>query len=214
MNPLQLSLENNFLSGEVGGSTTTSILLILIGFFYCFFGYRVFKVVLFLTGAFVGAFSASLLWDGAIGLVIGALLGGLLSVLLYIVGVFILGALFGAGIVVLFALPITGEMPAFVISIFALIGGVIAVYVQRIFIILCTSAFGGAMVIYAIDILLSGVRMRPFAPNTFNVVHVIGALVLLIAGMIIQFSMTEKTKLPESQVQQVDTESGSEAVSG
>lgn len=78
-------------------------LMVLVGLVGCFFGFKLFRLMLVaivaLTMAVLGGWigftmsSEPLLW-AAVGLVVGALVGGLLALFFYSVGVGILGALF------------------------------------------------------------------------------------------------------------------------
>jgi Domain of unknown function (DUF4203) len=124
---------------------------VALGIVQCFFGYRIFRVVLGITGFFlgglIGGYLALGLIHSQIGAIIGALIGGLIGAALmaglYIVGVFLIGALFGA-MIALAVLSIGGSSPsAWIVVIAALAAGVLAAVFQRVVIVLAT-AFGGA----------------------------------------------------------------------
>ena len=124
---------------------------ILIGATQCFFGYRIFKIILGLTGFIVGgalAGSISYTISGEEGVallvgVVGGAIGAALLVALYLIGVFLIGAFLGGLIgVILFGLSNSSPEPA-VLLILAVIGGVVALIFQKFMIILSTS-FGGS----------------------------------------------------------------------
>ena len=126
-------------------------LSILVGAIECFFGYRLFKIVLGLIGFLVGSAVASAIAAGLSqqGLIIlgagllGGCVGAALMVLLYFLGVFVVGALLG-GILgtVLFAL-VESQPEPLLLLILAVIAGIVALVFQKLMII-CSTGFGGA----------------------------------------------------------------------
>jgi hypothetical protein len=126
-----------------------AMVLLLGGIVACFFGYRLFRIVLAIFGFIVGALVASSIFGAsdtgpmiAAAIVGGVVCAGIL-VAAYFVGVAIVGAVLGALIAnLLFA---AGDRdPHFLIIIFAsVVGAVGAIYLQRYFIIVGTG-FGGA----------------------------------------------------------------------
>ncbi len=125
---------------------------ILLGPIVCLFGYRIFKVMLFITGFFVGAalagtFTFAKSYENYIiifACLIGGLFGGLLTLCLYYLGVFVIGALFGGSIgAVLFIVAKTSPEPV-VLLILAIIGGIVAIVIHK-FMIIISTAFGGAL---------------------------------------------------------------------
>jgi hypothetical protein len=126
-----------------------AIVLLLGGTVACFFGYRMFRLVLAIFGFIFGVFAASSFvapsettWMLAVG-VIGGLIGAAILFAAYFVGV----ALFGAGMGALVAnlmFSASGKEPHFLVIVFcAVAGSVLSMYLQRYVIILGT-AFGGA----------------------------------------------------------------------
>jgi hypothetical protein len=119
------------------------------GFVACFFGYRLFKVVLALFGFIIGALAASSVFGATdtAPMVIAALVGGIAGAALllaaYFVGVALVGAGIGALIVNLIWTQIDGDPHPFVVILFSVAGAVLATWLQRYVIILGT-AFGGA----------------------------------------------------------------------
>ena len=123
-------------------------LLIAGGFLACFFGYRLFKVVLGLFGFIIGALAASSVFGATdtTPMVIAALVGGIAGAVLlltaYFVGVALVGAGLGALIVNLIWTQVEGDPHPFVVVLFSIAGAVLATWLQRYVIILGT-AFGG-----------------------------------------------------------------------
>lgn len=129
--------------------------VVLLGVLICFFGYRMFRFVLAIVGFIIGAsFVAGFgftLTDGKeivvilIAAVAGGLIVGALFLFLYSAGVFLIGAIFGIllfsgiiGFVNSNTSPILYVLPA-------LVGGILALLLQKFMIILITS-FTGAWV--------------------------------------------------------------------
>ncbi len=79
---------------------------VIVGLLKCFYGYRIFKVILALTGFTIGAVLAGAIGYGitqeagqaAMASLVGGLIGALLMVALHYLGVFLLGALVGGGL--------------------------------------------------------------------------------------------------------------------
>ena len=126
-----------------------AIVLLLCGIVACFFGYRLFRIVLAIFGFILGAFFASSLFGVSdtgpmvIAAIVGGLLGAGVLIAAYFVGVALVGAALGAVTAnLLFAA--TGQDPHFLVLVFlTMLGAVASMYLQRYFIIVGT-AFGGA----------------------------------------------------------------------
>ena len=126
-----------------------AIVLLLGGIVSCFFGYRLFRIVLAIFGFILGALAASSIfgvsdtWPMVIAVVVGGLLGAGVLIAAYFVGVALIGA--GLGAVVANLLLTAGDRdPHFLVIVFASITGAAAsMYLQRYFIIVGTG-FGGA----------------------------------------------------------------------
>jgi hypothetical protein len=126
-----------------------AIVLLMGGIVACFFGYRLFRIVLAIFGCILGALLASSIFGASdTGPMLGAaLVGGLIGAgvlfAAYFVGVAIVGAGLGALLANL-AFSAGERDPHFLVVIFAsVIGAVAAIYLQRYFIIVGTG-FGGA----------------------------------------------------------------------
>ena len=126
-----------------------AVLLLLGGIVACFFGYRLFRIVLAVFGFIFGAFVSSSIFgvSDTTPMLVAAVLGGIFGALLLVAAYFVAVALIGAGIgaVVANVLLSQGEAPPAVVwvVVFAVVGAAASMYLQRYFIIVGT-AFGGA----------------------------------------------------------------------
>ena len=128
-----------------------SFIYILFGLLACFWGYRIFKVVLGMAGFIIGAYllgSFTSAYMGGFGVVAliagfaGGLIGGALFVTLYYFGVFVLGASAGWLFGVLITSAAGNTMHVLLFVILALIGGILAVMFQRLIITVSTAMLG------------------------------------------------------------------------
>ena len=124
---------------------------IIVGAIQCFMGYRIFKIVLGLTGFILGGAGATVLGFAvfqniAIAILAGlasGLLGAALVVALYFVGVFLTGAFLG-GLVGTVLWAGAGITPQPVILLgFAVVAGALALAFRKLMLIVSTG-FGGA----------------------------------------------------------------------
>jgi hypothetical protein len=126
-----------------------ALVLVFGGTVACFFGYRLFRIVLAIFGFIVGALAASALFGSgdSAPLLFAALVGGLagagLFIAAYFVGVAIIGAALGVVIANLVLTALEREPQILVVVLFSIAGAVGAMFLQRYFIITGT-AFGGA----------------------------------------------------------------------
>jgi hypothetical protein len=126
-----------------------AIVLLLGGVVSCFFGYRLFRIVLAFAGFVLGGFVASSVFGVSdtgpmvVAFLVGGLIGAGILIAAYFVGVALVGAGLGAATAnLLFAA--SDQPPHFlVIVLLTVLGAAGAMYLQRYFIIVGT-AFGGA----------------------------------------------------------------------
>jgi hypothetical protein len=150
-----------------------AIVLLVGGLISCFAGYRVFRIVLGIYGFILGA----LLTSGAMGadsswMIAAALVGGVIGALIliaaYFVGVALLGAGVGAlGTSLLWA-SFGREPSAVIVILFAIAGALAALALQR-YVIIGATAFGGAWTIIVGAIALSGSKVAVDAAARNNV---------------------------------------------
>lgn len=125
----------------------------------CFFGYRIFKITLMVLGGLIGVVlgqaAGATLGAGAVGeisgLVLGGLLGAGLAFLLYIAAVFVAGFLFGATLGVLLLANYNHMVALLSSGLLGVIGGFLAVKLQRVLIMLSTALVGAFRAILALS---------------------------------------------------------------
>jgi hypothetical protein len=126
-----------------------AIVLLVGGIVACFFGYRLFRIVLAIFGFILGALAASSIFGVSdtgpmlAAAVVGGLIGAGILIAAYFLGVALIGA--GLGAVAANMFFAAGDRdPHFLLLVFlAIAGAAAAMYLQRYFIIVGT-AFGGA----------------------------------------------------------------------
>jgi hypothetical protein len=151
-----------------------ALVLLAGGVIACFAGYRVFRIVLGIYGFILGALFAS----SAMGtehtywMVLAAVLGGIVGALILIAAYFVGVALLGAGIGALAASLIWAslgrEPQAFVVILFAVVGALAALALQR-YVIIGATAFGGAWTVMVGGLALAGNRLAADAASRNNV---------------------------------------------
>jgi hypothetical protein len=135
-----------------------SVAAIVWGLLDCFFGYRVFKLTIALLGAVAGALlaqagaqAAGLGSGGELAaLLVGALLGAGLAFLAYIAAVFVAGFGFGATLAILLLSHFHHMVAVLGALVVGVIGGIAAVKLQRVIIVLATALMGSFRAIFAL----------------------------------------------------------------
>ncbi len=126
-----------------------AIVLLVGGIVACFFGYRLFRIVLAIFGFILGALAASSIFGVSdtgpmiVAAIVGGLVGAGILIAAYFVGVALIGAGLGAAAANLF-FATSDRDPQFLAVVFlSIAGATAAMYLQRYFIIVGTG-FGGA----------------------------------------------------------------------
>src|SRR5258708_12388724 len=189
-----------------------AIVLLASGLISCFAGYRVFRIVLGIYGFILGALFAS----SAMGtehtawMIIGGMGGGVIGAVsligVYFVGVALLGAGIGALTVSMIWASLGSEPSALVVILFAIVGAVGALLLQR-YVIIGATAFGGAWTIIVGALALMGHRVAidasarnnvwlayPMNPAPGNYWILLIWLALGITGVLVQLGVTAKGK--------------------
>jgi hypothetical protein len=144
-----------------GYEQPAALVLLLGGALACFAGYRLFRVVLGIYGFILGAMIASSVVgvSNTVGMVAAAIVGGLIGSVVLVLAWFVGVSLVGAGIGVLIAhlvwSGLNGSDPPAVAVIAAAIAAAIgAMFVQK-YVIIAGTAFGGAwtIVVGAVNLL-------------------------------------------------------------
>lgn len=153
-----------------------AILLVLGGALSCFAGYRLFKIVLGIYGFVLGAMLASSAMGvtNTTGMIVASLVGGVCGALILVFAYFMGTALLGAGIGALVVAPIgwgyvrTGDPPAAVVIVLAVIGAIAAMFLRR-YVIIVATAFGGAWTVIVGGLAVAGDRGAANAAAAGNV---------------------------------------------
>ncbi|TAK18546.1 MAG: TMEM198/TM7SF3 family protein [Acidobacteria bacterium] len=144
-------------------ATPAAVIFLIGGAMACFAGYRLFRWVLGINGFIIGALvatsamSASSMWTLAVAAVVGGLIGAVLMIGAYFLGVAIVGAGVGAMLVHLGWSLAHAEPPFWAVMIAAVIGALGALAITRYMIIVGT-AFGGAWMLIVGAMALFGDR--------------------------------------------------------
>lgn len=151
-----------------------AILLLVGGLLACFFGYRLFRVVLgiygFILGALVATSIAGNLEPGWMILVAlgGGVVGAVILILAYFIGVALVGASLGALLANVVWEQFGREPNALAVILFAVAGALGAIALQRLVIIVGT-AFGGAWTALVGALVLVGDRVGARAAEARDV---------------------------------------------
>jgi hypothetical protein len=192
--------------------TPAAIILVLGGLLSCFAGYRVFRVVLGFFGFVLGALLTSSVMgtDQTVWMVVAAIVGGIVGALIlvaaYFVGVALIGAGVGALVVNLIWASLGREPHIVIVILFAIAGALGALALQRYVIITATS-FGGAWTTIVGVLALLGDRLAveaaarnnvwlayPMNPAPGQRWVIVAWLVLGLVGVIVQLGITAKGK--------------------
>jgi hypothetical protein len=190
---------------------------LVIGVISCFWGYRLFRVILgivgfvlggFLVGSFAYGLSGGSVIITAVAAIVGAVVGALLISAVYYLGVFVLGA-FGGWVLASIVVGMAGAASRLVMGVvLAALCGILAVIFQRIVIIVATACIGSWNIIAGMYFLTTGTLYSPYVFwNPSRMLHLGGVrfflvfalwLVLSVAGIIFQLRFGGKKRLDRS----------------
>jgi hypothetical protein len=142
--------------------TTTALILIVGGLLACFAGYRLFRLVLGIYGFLLGAFittavtGATDAWVIAMAILVGGIVGAIMMILAYFVGVGLVGAgLAALGVNVAWrALELGDAPPTVVVVVVAVLGALSALSVAK-YVVIFGTALAGAW-----TLLVGGLALR------------------------------------------------------
>jgi hypothetical protein len=194
-----------------------ALLLVLGGALACFAGYRLFRFVLAIYGFILGAMLTSSVMGvtNTFGMIAAAVVGGLVGALILVFAYFVGIALVGAGLGALVAnlawgymrTGAVGDPPPAAVIVLAIVGAIAAMVMQR-YVIIVGTAFGGAWTLIVGGLaLISRETARSGAANAAGVGGgvwilypttpalsqqwlTIGWIVLGVTGTIVQLSVT------------------------
>jgi hypothetical protein len=193
-------------------TTPAAIILLLGGLLACVAGHRVFRVVLGIYGFILGALLASSFMgtDQRLWMVLAAIGGGIAGALVliaaYFVGVALIGGAVGALVANLIWAAGGSEPHVFIVILFSISGALGALALQR-YVIIASTAFGGAWTTIVGAMTLVGDRgaisaavrndvwlAYPMSPAPGQQWLLIVWLALGLAGVIVQLKITAKDK--------------------
>jgi hypothetical protein len=188
-----------------------AVILLVGGLLSCFAGYRVFRVVLGIYGFILGALLASsavgteqTLWMVGAA-VVGGLIGALILIAAYFVGVALIGAGMGAAVAHLLWSSMGREPGMIVVIVLSILGALGALWMQR-YVIIVATAFGGAQMAIVGGVALMGntaaadaaaravYRVYPLDPLPATQWDLVCWLVLGLAGVVVQLAVTARGK--------------------
>jgi hypothetical protein len=196
-----------------GYELPAAMLLMLSGAVACFAGYRLFRVVLGIYGFILGAMLASSVVGvtNTMGMIVAALVGGIIGALILVFAYFVGIALVGAGLGALIAHLAWAEInradpPALIVVGAAIVGAVVAMVLQR-YVIIVGTAFGGAWTLIVGGMAALGDRaatraalasdawiLYPFSPAPGQRWVPIVWVVLGLAGTAVQLGVTGRKR--------------------
>lgn len=188
-----------------------AVVLLLGGLLACFAGYRIFRVVLAIYGFILGALLATsivgtehTMWmlGAALG---GGIVGALILIWAYFIGVALIGAGLGAMSVNLVWAATGGDPHIAVVITVAILGALAALALQR-YVIVVATAFAGAQTVVVGAVALMGnpvaadvaartvYSVYPLDPMPATLMDSVAALVLGLTGIVVQLLITSKGK--------------------
>ena len=188
-----------------------AIILLLGGLLSCFAGYRVFRIVLGIYGFILGALLASSAmgtdqtWSMVVAALVGGIVGALILIAAYFVGVALIGAGLGALLANLIWASFGREPGIIAVIVLSILGALGALALQR-YVIIVATAFGGAQTAIVGGAALMGThaavdaanrsvyRVYPLDPLPATRWDVVAWVVLGIAGVAVQLAITAKGK--------------------
>jgi hypothetical protein len=191
-----------------------AILLLVGGIIACFAGYRLFRTVLAIYGFILGALMASSMMGSTntIGMILAAIIGGIVGAVVLTFAYFVGIALIGAGLGALLAHVTWTQFqptdpPAFVIIVLAILGAVGAMVVQRYIIVVGTALVGAWTLILGMLALTADRAaarsgspgnawiLYPFAPAPGQRWIPLAFFALGIVGMVVQLGVTGRKRI-------------------
>lgn len=180
------------------------------GLLACFAGYRLFRIVLGLYGFLFGAFvatsimGASNMWALTVAAIAGGVVGSVLMVAAYFMGVGLVGAGLAALVLNLGWRAIGGEPPTWLLVIVCVVGALGALSVVR-WVVVFGTAIAGSWTLIVAGLALMGdpAAVRAASAGDVWILYPLGQtggqlwqlalwVALTIAGAVVQFAMTKK----------------------
>jgi hypothetical protein len=179
----------------------------LVGIVECFFGYRLLKIILGVTGFIVGGLLCAGFVNENIGNhpvisliagLAGGVIGSALMIGLIVFGVFILGAVLGLIVGEAISTCILGSTNPIIVVPLIIIGGIATLIMNKSMIIISTSFIGAYLIIFALDNFIA-MPNKIFRFEKFHVLRgasgqffvlLLFCILVGIAGIIVQYKYT------------------------
>ena len=184
------------------------VLLIAAGLVSCFAGYRLFRIVLGIFGFILGWLfvSSAMGSEQTLTMLLTALVGGLVGAMIlilgYFVGVALIGGLIGAGAANVLWAAFDREPGLIAVMVLAVIGALGALWLQRYVIVLATAFAGAQTAIVGAAAALAArteganavYRVYPLDPLPSTRWDLIACVIVGILGLATQLAVTGKGK--------------------
>ncbi len=190
-----------------------AILLVLGGTLACFAGYRLLRTVLGIYGFIIGAMLASSMVDvsNALAMILAAVIGGFVGAVILVFAYFVGVALVGAGLGALIAHVVWtqaagADPPALAVIIASILGAIGTMILQR-YVIIVSTAFGGAWTIIVGGLAIAAARgveglppagdpwiLYPFTPASGERWVPVAWIALGLVGAIVQLATANRKK--------------------
>ena len=157
-----MDIVSRILDFELNATDTFAIALIASGVITCFWGYRLFKVVLGVTGFVTGgALAWTVLTDAGYGemvTVLGSFLAAVLGCAamfsLFFAGVFLFGCAMGLLMAIAILSLLGGELNVVSVSIFSIVSGLVTLWFRKAFVVASTALTGAWSVLAGVAYLV------------------------------------------------------------
>ena len=157
-----MDIVSRFLDFELNATNTFAIALIASGVITCFWGYRLFKVVLGVTGFVTGGTLAWTVLTEAgygemvtvVGTFLAALLGAAAMFSLFFAGVFLFGCSMGLLMAVAILSLLGGELNVVAVSIFSSVSGLVTLWFRKVLVVASTALTGAWSVLSGVAYLV------------------------------------------------------------
>lgn len=153
-------------------TTPAAAILALGGLLACFAGYRLFRFVLGIYGFFIGAgiattlMGSSNMWSLVVAALAGGVLGSVLMIAAYFLGVGLIGAGLAALVLNLGWRLVGGEPPTIVLVVCCVVGALAALSVVRYVVVVGTAMAGAWTLIVGVLALMGQRSVTPVATSS------------------------------------------------
>ncbi len=196
-------------------TTHAAAVFVVGGLLACFAGHRLFRLVLGLYGCLLGAFltmgwmDSSSMWTLAMAAVVGGVVGAVLMIAAYFVGVGLIGAGLSALALNLLWRVIGGDPPTVVLVIACVLGALAALSIAR-YVVVFGTALAGAWTLVVGGLALMGDPqalgaatggdvwvLNPFSAPAERWWTTAAWFAIALAGVVVQLTTTKKSGKPK-----------------